>query len=72
MAQDISRHVHPKAAAAAADTDTAAKNVSSGIDYLRMVEERHTTEMTGARISFDKTIATDADAETGTTEGEAA
>ena len=59
VAQDISRHVHPKAAAARADTDTAVKNVSSGIDYLRVVEERHKTQMTGAPISFDKATTTD-------------
>lgn len=50
----IRRHVHPKAAAAKADTDTGAAAVSSGVDYLRVVQARHKTEMTGAPISFDK------------------
>ena len=71
VAQEISRHVHPKAAAARADTDNGAKNVASGIDYLRMVEERHTTQMTGAPISFDKATTTEV-AQTSATEGEAA
>ncbi|WP_372700104.1 DDE-type integrase/transposase/recombinase [Arthrobacter sp. JSM 101049] len=57
----VRRHVHPKAAAARSDADTAAANVSSGIDYLRVIETRHKTEMTGAPISFDKaTTAVDA------------
>lgn len=52
--REIRRHVHRKATNAVADTDTGAKNAASGIDYLRLVEDRHKKAMTGARISFDK------------------
>ena len=52
---EIRRHVHKKAAAAAADTtDTGAKNAASGIDYLRLVETRHKDTMAGTPISFHK------------------
>jgi putative transposase len=51
---EIRRHVHPKAAAAAADTDTGAKNIASGIDYLRLVEARHKNTMPASPISFEK------------------
>ena len=52
---DIRRHVHKKAASAAADdSDTGAKTAASGIDYLRMVEARHKGTMAGEPISFDK------------------
>lgn len=51
---DIRRHVHPKAVNAAKDADTGARNAASGIDYLRLVETRHKTAMTGAPISFEK------------------
>ncbi len=58
--REIRRHVHPKAANAAKDADTGAKNAASGIDYLRLVETRHKTTMTGAPISFEKVAATGA------------
>lgn len=48
----IGRHVHPKAVNAAKDADTGAVNAASGIDYLRLVADRHKTTMTGAPISF--------------------
>ena len=52
---EIRRHVHKKAAKAAADTaDSGAKNAASGIDYLRLVETRHKGTMAGEPISFDK------------------
>lgn len=52
---EIRRHVHRKAANAAADdTDVGARTAASGIDYLRMVETRHQATMVGAPISFDK------------------
>ena len=54
---EIRRHVHPKAVNAAKDADTGAKNAASGIDYLRLVETRHKTAMTGAPISFEKIAA---------------
>lgn len=49
---EISRHVHPKAVRAAADTDTGAKNASSGIDYLRLIETRHKETMAAQPITF--------------------
>ena len=50
---EIRRHVHKKAANAAADsTETGAKNAASGIDYLRLVESRHKGTMAGEPISF--------------------
>lgn len=52
--REIRRHVHPKAVNAAKDADAGAKNAASGIDYLRLVERRHKTAMTGAPISFEK------------------
>ena len=55
--QDIRRHVHPKAAAAAKDADTGAAGVASGIDYLRLVQDRHKTTMTGAPIDYEKLAA---------------
>jgi len=64
---EIRRHVHPKAVNAAKDADAGAKNAGSGIDYLRLVETRHKTAMTGAPISFEK-MATGAGA-TGTDGG---
>ncbi len=65
--QDIRRHVHPKAAKAANDADTGAINAASGIDYLRLVEDRHKATTTGARIDFEKlTTASPADTEAGT------
>lgn len=52
---EIRRHVHNKAASAAADdSDIGAKTAASGIDYLRMVETRHKDTMAGEPISFDK------------------
>lgn len=55
---EVRRHVHKKAANAAADTaDAGAKTAVSGIDYLRLVESRHKNTITAAPISFDK-IAT--------------
>ncbi|MDQ5839805.1 MAG: DDE-type integrase/transposase/recombinase [Chloroflexota bacterium] len=51
---EIRRHVHPKAVNAAKDADTGARNAASGIDYLRLVETRHKTTLTGAPISFEK------------------
>lgn len=54
---EIRRHVHPKAVNAAKDADTGAKNAASGIDYLRLVETRHKTAMTGVPISFEKMTA---------------
>lgn len=52
---EIRRHVHKKAASAAADSsDTGAKNAASGIDYLRLVETRHKGTMAGEPISFVK------------------
>ncbi|MGY4544534.1 putative transposase [Arthrobacter sp. UYNi723] len=54
---EIRRHVHPKAVNAAKDADTGARNAASGIDYLRLVQTRHKTAMTGAPISFEKIAA---------------
>ncbi|WP_434612710.1 DDE-type integrase/transposase/recombinase [Arthrobacter sp. A5] len=54
---EIRRHVHHKAAKAVNDADTGAVNASSGIDYLRMVADRHKDTMVGAPISFDKIAA---------------
>jgi len=52
---EIRRHVHKKAQNAAAETtDTGAKTVASGIDYLRLVEARHKGTMNTAPISFVK------------------
>ena len=52
---EIRRHVHKKAATAAADeADTGARNAASGIDYLRLVETRHKGTMAGEPISFVK------------------
>ncbi|WP_326967531.1 Mu transposase C-terminal domain-containing protein [Arthrobacter sp. CG_A4] len=53
----IRRHVHHKAAKAAADADTGAVNASSGIDNLRLLADRHKDTMAGAPISFDKIAA---------------
>ncbi|GAA3322632.1 DDE-type integrase/transposase/recombinase [Paeniglutamicibacter sulfureus] len=50
----IRRHVHPKAKNAAADRDAGAQNVSTGIDYLRLLEDQHKHTMSGAPISFEK------------------
>lgn len=49
---EISRHVHPKAARAAADADTGAQHASSGIDYLRLIETAHKETMTAQPITF--------------------
>lgn len=49
---EISRHVHPKAAAATADADAGAAHASSGIDYLRLIETAHTESLTAAPIPF--------------------
>ena len=55
VSADIRRHVHKKAANAAADgTDTGAETAASGIDYLRLVESRHKNTMAGDPISFHK------------------
>lgn len=54
---EIRRHVHKKAESAAKDTDTGAKVAVSGIDYLRLVENRHKNTMAAAPISFDKISA---------------
>ncbi|MEC5182535.1 DDE-type integrase/transposase/recombinase [Arthrobacter sp. CG_A4] len=55
---EIRRHVHPKAVNAAKDADAGARNAASGIDYLRLLETRHKTAMTGAPISYDKITTT--------------
>lgn len=60
---DIGRHVHPKAANAIKDADTGAKNTISGIDYLRLIENRHKDAMTGTPISFDHITANITDSE---------
>ncbi|HEY6421866.1 MAG TPA: Mu transposase C-terminal domain-containing protein [Pseudonocardiaceae bacterium] len=67
--QDIRRHVHPKAVAAAKDADTGAVNAASGIDYLRLVEARHKAAVTGAPIDFEKLAADLTGPATGTEEG---
>lgn len=54
---EIRRHVHPKAVNAAKDADTGAKNAASGVDYLRLIENRHKQAMTGAPISFEQAAA---------------
>ena len=55
---EIRRHVHKKAANAAADSaEPGAKNAASGIDYLRLVETRHKGTMAGEPISFVKAAA---------------
>ncbi|MFC5931642.1 hypothetical protein D6T64_05410 [Cryobacterium melibiosiphilum] len=55
MLSEIRRHVHKKAATAAADeAETGARNAVSGIDYLRLVEDRHKGTMAGEPISFAK------------------
>lgn len=59
--REISRHVHPKAVGAAADADTGAANAATGIDYLRLVEDRHKKTMTGTPISFEAAADTTAD-----------
>jgi putative transposase len=51
---EIRRHVHPKAKNALADRDAGAQNVSTGIDYLRLLEDQHRQDLTGAPISFEK------------------
>ena len=51
---EIRRHVHPKAKNALADRDAGAQKVSTGIDYLRLLEDQHKHTMAGAPISFDK------------------
>lgn len=48
----ISRHVHPKAARAKADADTGAQHITSGIDYLRLIENQHKNTMTAQPITF--------------------
>jgi putative transposase len=51
---EIGRHVHPKAANAAAEADVGAANAASGIDYLRLVQTRHHDAIGGTTgISFD-------------------
>lgn len=50
---EIGRHVHPKAANAAAEADAGATNTTSGIDYLRMVQTRHHNALGGPGIRFD-------------------
>lgn len=53
---EISRHVHPKAAAATADAhtgaDSGAAQVTSGVDYLRLIENRHTDAIGAQPITF--------------------
>lgn len=49
---EISRHVHPKAAAAARDADTGATRTGSGIDYLRLLADQHAQSLTAAPITF--------------------
>lgn len=49
---EISRNAHPKAARAAADTDTGATQTTSGIDYLRLIETHHKDTMTAQPITF--------------------
>ncbi|MDQ6739547.1 MAG: DDE-type integrase/transposase/recombinase [Actinomycetota bacterium] len=63
---EIRRHVHPKAVNAAKDADTGAANAASGVDYLRLVENRHKQAMTGAPISFDQAAGAAATAAGGT------
>ena len=56
---EIGRHVvHPKAVGAIKDADDGAQNTITGIDYLRLIENRHKNTMTGAPISFDQITAT--------------
>jgi putative transposase len=57
---EISRHVHPKAARAVTDTDTGAQQVTSGVDYLRLIQTRHKDTITAQPITF--TTLTDAGA----------
>lgn len=49
---DVKRHVHPKAVNAVRDQDAHTPHPGTGIDYLRMVEERHTQAMPGTPIQF--------------------
>lgn len=49
---EISRHVHPKAVRAVADADTGAGQVTSGIDYLRLIETAHQDTIIAAPITF--------------------
>ena len=60
---EIGRHVHPKAVGAIADVDTGAANTVTGIDYLRLIENRHKDTMTGTPISFDQIAATTTESE---------
>lgn len=62
---EISRHVHPKAAAAVKDADTGATQVTSGVDYLRLIATRHKETMTTQPITF--TTLTDTDTSAGAT-----
>lgn len=64
--QEVRRHVHPKAVNATKDADAGARNASTGIDYLRLIETRHSTTLTGAPISF----ATLTNHTTGTTDSD--
>lgn len=63
---EISRHVHPKAARATADTDTGATTVTSGIDYLRLIETRHKETMTAQPITFTTLTDNDTAGDAGT------
>ena len=65
---EVRRHVHKKAERAAADTDPGARVVASGIDYLRLVEQRHKNTMPAKSISFAGLAATAA-ADTGDESG---
>lgn len=49
---DIRRHVHTKAESATRDADTGAQHAASGIDYLRMIQTRHTATMPTQPISY--------------------
>lgn len=56
---EISRHVHPKAAAASNDADTAATHTTTGIDYLRLIETSHKDAITAQPITFTAITQTD-------------
>ena len=56
---EISRHVHPKAVRAVADADTGAGQVTSGIDYLRLIETAHQDTITAAPITFTAITTTE-------------
>lgn len=55
----IGRHVHPKAVA-----DTPPAPIPTGIDYLRLVQERHTRSL-GQRLQYARLCDPPGDSETG-------